>query len=82
MKECKQCRKWTITQESVLNVTPENIVVYTNHDRGHSLQPCASATAELLHKQGTDRKGEQERLCIITLHEMSIAQKDQPCKDH
>jgi hypothetical protein len=27
-----------------LSVTPENIVVHNKHDRGHSLQHCASAT--------------------------------------
>ncbi len=37
---------------------------------------------EILHKQGIDRKGEQERICLITLHAMSIAQQYHPCKDH
>jgi hypothetical protein len=38
--------------------------------------------AELLHKQRIDRKWEQERLCLIALHAMSIAHQDKTCKDH
>ncbi len=74
-----------------LSVTSENIVVHNKHDNGQSLQHCGSVSlicatqhsyAELMHKQGIDRKREQERLCLITLHAMCIAQQDKPCKDH
>jgi hypothetical protein len=54
-----------MTEGTLYNIVPQLL----------SYAPHSYSYVELLHKQGIDRKGEEERLCIITLHAMSIAQQ-------